>query len=33
MPTTRRICAYDAKRRKVPEPVLVSLDFGEMTLN
>jgi hypothetical protein len=33
MPTPRPIYAYDAKGRKVPEPVLVSLDFGEMTLN
>lgn len=30
MPTTRRIYAYDEAMRKVPEPLLVSLDFGEL---
>jgi hypothetical protein len=30
MPTTRRIFAYDAARKKVPEPLLVSLDFGRL---
>jgi hypothetical protein len=33
MPSTRRIYAYDENMQKVPEPVLVSLDFGEMTFN
>jgi hypothetical protein len=33
MPTTRRIYAYDDNLQKVPEPVLVSLDFGQMTFN
>jgi hypothetical protein len=31
MPTKRRIYAYDEALQKVPEPLLVSLDFGEMT--
>ncbi len=31
MPTRRRIYAYDAAGRKVPEPLLVTLDFGEIT--
>jgi hypothetical protein len=30
MPTTRRIYAYDEQLQKVPEPLLVSLDFGEL---
>jgi hypothetical protein len=33
MPSTRRINAYDENMQKVPEPVLVSLDFGQMTFN
>jgi len=30
MPTRRRIYAYDETLRKLPEPLLVSLDFGEL---
>jgi hypothetical protein len=30
MPKKRRIYAYDEKMHKIPEPVLVSLDFGQM---
>ena len=30
MPGKRRIYAYDQNMRKVPEPLLVSLDFGQM---
>ena len=30
MPTTRRIYAYDAAMQKVPEPLLVTLDFGAL---
>jgi hypothetical protein len=33
MPRTRRIYAYDAAMLKVPEPVLVSLDFGNLTFS
>ena len=33
MPSTRRIYAYDGAGRKVPEPVLVSLDFGKLTFS
>lgn len=33
MPTTRRIYAYDEAMQKVPEPLLVSLDFGRMTFS
>lgn len=33
MPSTRRIYAYDAAMLKVPEPVLVSLDFGNLTFS
>ncbi|SOE99019.1 hypothetical protein SAMN05446635_7019 [Burkholderia sp. OK233] len=33
MPTTRRIYAYDEAMRKVPEPLLVSLDFGELSFS
>lgn len=29
--TVRRIYAYDAQRKKVPEPLLVALDFGKLT--
>jgi hypothetical protein len=31
MPTKRRIYAHDGEMRKVPEPLLVSLDFGDIT--
>lgn len=30
MPTRRRIYAYDSEMRKVPEPLLVALDFGHI---
>ena len=30
MPTKRRIYAYDDQLQKVPEPLLVSLDFGQL---
>ncbi len=33
MPTRRRIYAYDEARRKVPEPLLVSLDFGRLVFS
>jgi hypothetical protein len=33
MPTTRRIYAYDDALRKVPEPLLVTLDFGALTFS
>jgi hypothetical protein len=33
MPTTRRIYAYDDAGRKVPEPLLVTLDFGTLTFS
>src|SRR5471032_318043 len=33
MPTTRRIYAYDANGRKVSEPLLVSLDFGNLVFS
>jgi hypothetical protein len=33
MPTTRRIYAYDEAMQKVPEPLLVSLDFGNLTFS
>jgi hypothetical protein len=33
MPTTRRIYAYDDTMQKAPEPLLVSLDFGQMTFS
>jgi hypothetical protein len=33
MPTTRRIYAYDQHMQKVPEPLLVSLDFGQLTFS
>jgi hypothetical protein len=33
MPTKRRIYAYDAAMQKVPEPLLVSLDFGNLTFS
>jgi hypothetical protein len=31
MPTKRRIYAYDQKMQKVPEPLLVSIDFHNLT--
>jgi hypothetical protein len=33
MPTTRRIYAYDEAMQKVPEPLLVALDFGNLTFS
>ena len=30
MPTKRRIYAYDLSLQMVPEPLLVSLDFGKL---
>jgi hypothetical protein len=33
MPTTRRIYAYDEAMQKVPEPLLVSLDFGKLSFS
>ena len=33
MPTTRRIYAYDEAMQKVPEPLLVSLDFGMLSFS
>ncbi len=33
MPTRRRIYAYDENMRKVPEPLLVSLDFGKLVFS
>jgi hypothetical protein len=33
MPTKRRIYAYDEHMQKVPEPLLVSLDFGHLTFS
>jgi hypothetical protein len=33
MPTTRRIYAYDAEMQKVPEPLLVSLDFENLVFS
>jgi hypothetical protein len=33
MPTTRRIHAYDEAMRKVPEPLLVSIDFTDLTFS
>jgi hypothetical protein len=33
MPTRRRIYAYDQNMQKVPEPLLVSLDFGTLTFS
>jgi len=33
MPTTRRIYAYDEAMQKVPEPLLVSLDFSGLTFS
>jgi hypothetical protein len=33
MPTRRRIYAYDENMQKVPEPLLVSLDFGKLTFS
>jgi hypothetical protein len=33
MPTKRRVYAYDENLRKVPEPLLLSLDFGKLTFS
>ena len=33
MPTRRRIYAYDAEMRKVPEPLLVSIDFDDISFS
>jgi hypothetical protein len=33
MPTTRRIYAYDEAMQKIPEPLLVTLDFGALTFS
>jgi len=33
MPTTRRVYAYDESMQKVPEPLLVSLDFGNLVFS
>ena len=33
MPTTRRIYAYDDAQQKVPDPLLVSLDFGRLVFS
>jgi hypothetical protein len=33
MPTKRRIYGYDQDMRKLPEPLLVSLDFGQLTFS
>jgi hypothetical protein len=30
MPTKRRIYAYDEAGQKIPEPLLVSLDFSKL---
>jgi hypothetical protein len=30
LPTRRRILAYDDARRKVPEPILISIDLSEI---
>jgi hypothetical protein len=33
MPTKRRIYAYDAAMKKIPEPLLVQLDFGQLNFS
>jgi hypothetical protein len=33
MPTKRRIYAYDETMQKVPEALLVALDFGQLTFS
>jgi hypothetical protein len=33
MPATRRVYAYDGALRKIPEPLLVTIDFGAMTFS
>ncbi len=33
MPTTRKIYAYDEAMKKIPEPLLVSLDFGPLVFS
>ena len=30
MPTVRRIYGYDDNLKKIPEPVLVSIDIGDL---
>lgn len=31
VPTTRRIYSYDEKKQKIPEPLLVAIDIGELS--
>ncbi len=31
VPTTRRVYAYDAEQHKIPDPLLVAIDMGEIT--
>jgi hypothetical protein len=33
MPTKRRIYAYDDAMQKVPNPLLVSIDFGKLSFS
>ena len=33
MPTRRHIYAYDDAMQKVPDPLLVSLDFGKLSFS
>jgi len=33
MPTKRRIYAYDDAMQKVPDPLLVSIDFGKLSFS
>lgn len=33
MPTKRRIFAYDQANQKIPEPLLVAIDFAELSFN
>ncbi len=30
VPTKRRVFAYDSEKRKIPEPLLVAIDFREI---
>jgi hypothetical protein len=32
IPTRRRVYAYDAQRKMVPEPVLVTIDIADISL-
>jgi hypothetical protein len=32
IPTKRRVYAYDAAKRKIPDPVLVAIDFQDIDL-